>query len=118
MVMAAIMALLVFAGDYADRQDAALSRTIIRQEVVFSVSDLRQCLDASRVHGLALNGRWIGGADTPDGTQGYNRASGLRITIRDEGTRRLVEVVTLRGRDLRDYEQAQVSACLNEVPAS
>ena len=112
LVLAALMVFLVWVGRYADQQETALAHPILQKEVTVSVADLRGCMNAYRLNGLALSGRWEGEAGDPGGTRGYNHASGLRVAIRDNGKHRSVEIATSRGRPLQSAERDQINGCL------
>lgn len=107
LLIAALIALMVYAGRYGDQKAAREARVVFATEVTGDPRAASQCL------GDRLGARKL----RPDGTEVtrlFNNARDLSIELRMEGARTTVKVSTPLGRRLRDDEAAALSECLSK----
>ena len=96
-------------------KEAARSKQSFQARTTVSASDLRRCLEDSRVDGLAIRHKgstWQTQLGPPAVSRAENNARHTQIEVIDVGLERLLRFYTRDGLPMRKSERALITACL------
>lgn len=96
---------LIWATDHAEAENWRLAQVVVSRKSYSPAQDLRFCLEPP-------HGAWSDLPGSPASKRVYDTSRGHGVNVIDEGSDRIVQITTKRGRPLRKDEIAWVAKCL------